>query len=278
MTRRQFLRSLASASGLGLGTLLYAWKWELHWPEIVHFPLAIANLPASLVGRRMVQLSDLHISPYVDESYLLNSFDLINHLSPDIVVYTGDFTSISHDVLPRAKRVFPHLPKGRSGTFGVLGNHDYGVDWSQPALADNIVRIANDCGIRILRNEVADVEGLQIIGMDDLWGGRFRPFTAFAQARPEQASVVLSHNPDTADLPGWKSFNGWILSGHTHGGQCKPPFLPPPILPVKNKRYTSGPFLLSGERCMYISRGLGHLLPVRFNVRPEITVFHLQPA
>jgi uncharacterized protein len=73
-------------------------------------------------------------------------------------------------------------------------------------------------------------------------------------------------------------YEGWILSGHTHGGQCKPPFLPPPLLPVRNRRYTAGEFPLTGGRRLYISRGVGHLLPVRFNVRPEVTVFELRPA
>jgi predicted MPP superfamily phosphohydrolase len=69
-----------------------------------------------------------------------------------------------------------------------------------------------------------------------------------------------------------------VLSGHTHGGQCKPPFLPPPLLPVQNRRYTCGEFEIGNERRLYISRGLGHLLQVRINVRPEITLFDLQLA
>src|SRR4051794_37384578 len=89
-------------------------------------------------------------------------------------------------------------------------------------------------------------------------------------------SIALCHNPDGADEPVWSSYQGWILSGHTHGGQCKPPFLPPPELPVRNRRYTSGEFALSGDRHMYISRGVGHLLHVRFNARPEVPIFRLQ--
>ncbi|HEX2860069.1 MAG TPA: hypothetical protein VHN79_00430, partial [Lacunisphaera sp.] len=73
-------------------------------------------------------------------------------------------------------------------------------------------------------------------------------------------------------------YQGWILAGHTHGGQCKPPFLPPPLLPVRNRRYTAGEFDLGDGRKLYINRGLGHLLRVRFNVRPEVTVFRLAPA
>ena len=79
-------------------------------------------------------------------------------------------------------------------------------------------------------------------------------------------------------MRGWENYHGWILSGHTHGGQCKPPFLPPPLLPVRNVRYTAGEFALDGNRRLYINRGVGHLLRVRFNMRPEVTVHELVPA
>jgi predicted MPP superfamily phosphohydrolase len=90
--------------------------------------------------------------------------------------------------------------------------------------------------------------------------------------------LALCHNPDACDENGWENFRGWILAGHTHGGQCKPPFLPPPILPVKNRRYTAGAFALSGGRRLYISRGVGHLMHVRFNARPEVACFTLRRA
>ena len=56
------------------------------------------------------------------------------------------------------------------------------------------------------------------------------------------------------------------------------PFLPPPVLPVRNKRYTSGTFEIVPGRTLYINRGLGHLIQVRFNVRPELTLFTLTRA
>ena len=130
----------------------------------------------------------------------------------------------------------------------------------------------------MLRNQAFVVEGLQFLGLDDLWGPHFHPQELLALRGQDPATVVLCHNPDAADQPVWGQYQGWILAGHTHGGQCKPPFLPPPLLPVSNKRYTSGEFGLSGNRCMYISRGVGHLLRVRFNVRPEVSVFQLQRA
>jgi predicted MPP superfamily phosphohydrolase len=145
-------------------------------------------------------------------------------------------------------------------------------------MADRIVAIMRGLGVRILRNEVADVAGLQIIGMDDLWGGRFQLVQALAAVDPRRAALALTHHPDTVDEPGWDRFQGWILAGHTHGGQVKPPFLPPPLLPVRNRRYTAGEFALTNGRRLYINRGIGHLTKVRFNVRPEVTVFELQSA
>ena len=93
-----------------------------------------------------------------------------------------------------------------------------------------------------------------------------------------KANLLLCHNPDVCDLDVWNGFKGWILSGHTHGGQCKPPFLNAPMLPVKNKKYSQGEIDLEDGRMLYINRAVGHLWQVRFNVRPEITIFELEQA
>jgi predicted MPP superfamily phosphohydrolase len=47
---------------------------------------------------------------------------------------------------------------------------------------------------------------------------------------------------------------------------------------VRNKRYTSGLFDLSGRRSLYVNRGVGTVLVVRFNVRPELTGCALESA
>ena len=275
LTRRNFLRTSVGLVGAAAATGFYTWRIEPHWVEVVERSLAIANLPPRLAGARLALLSDLHIGPQVDDAYLIGVFERVRKMAPDIVVYTGDFTSYHPGILSQIAGVFPHLPLGGKGTFAVLGNHDYGHGYQNSAVADGIVDAAAAVGVRVLRNEIAEVDGLQVIGMDDFWAGRFAPQLAFSSLDSTRASLVLSHNPDTADEAGWESYAGWILSGHTHGGQCKPPFLPPPLLPVNNRRYTAGEFALSGGRRMYISRGVGHLLRVRFNTRPEVTIFRL---
>ena len=162
--------------------------------------------------------------------------------------------------------------------FCVLGNHDYGAGWHDADSARRVVSMAEQAGVHILRNDLANVNGLTLIGMDDLWADRFEPGAVLPRLPDGEASLVLVHNPDTVDRNGWEEYSGWILAGHTHGGQCKPPFLPPPLLPVQNRRYTGGEFALTGGRRMYLSRGVGHLTRVRFNARPELTLFELKAA
>lgn len=278
LSRRRFLRASASASVTALGLGAYTWQIEPYWLDVTHRALPIHNLPAALHGRTLAQLSDIHVGPRVSDAYVLETFDRIQRLAPDFVVYTGDFTSRHGNMFAHAEAMYDAAPLGRLGTFGIFGNHEYGQDWAEPDVADRFARLLIDRGIRILRNEVAESAGLQFAGMDDLWAGRFAPAPTLAALDRSRPALVLSHNPDSVDEPGWDGYEGWILSGHTHGGQCKPPFLPPPILPVRNTRYTSGAFALSGNRNLYINRGVGHLIQVRFNVRPEVTLFELQPA
>ena len=264
----------AAAASVGL----YTWRVEPHWVEFVKLPLPIQHLPLDLVGKTLVQLSDIHAGLVVDDAYLIDTFRRVQALSPDIVVYTGDFVSYHPDVFRQAAYVYESPPRGRLATVGVLGNHDYGRNWAEPEVADRLAGIFADGGVTILRNESADVGGLQIVGLDDLWAARFAPEAPLRSLAKKRAAIVLSHNPDTVDSPVWGDYKSWIFSGHTHGGQCKAPFLPPPLLPVKNRRYAAGVFDLWDERTLYVSRGLGHLTRVRFNVRPEVTVFTLELA
>lgn len=279
MTRRQFVlgstAAIASAAGLGA----YAWYVEPHWLEVVRRPLPVSGLPDGLVGRVLVHITDVHVGPSVSDGYVLDAFRVLARLDPAIVVVTGDFTSWDPHVIDQASRVYAEMPHGRLATLGVLGNHDYGIGWANGAHADALAEALSALGIQVLRNEIAEVGGVQVVGMDDLWAGRFDPREALRGIEQERAMIALSHNPDTVDLPGWDGFEGWILAGHTHGGQCRLPLLPPPQLPVENRRYTSGEFELSEGRRMYIGRGVGHLhIRARFAARPEMTAFKLTRA
>jgi len=277
ISRRTFFRATGASLAAIAITGGYTWQVEPYWIEIVRRRLLIRGLPPALDGATVAQLSDIHVGKRVDDDYVRRVFDRVTALAPDIVLYTGDFVSYHAEIFDQLAPIYDHAPHGRLATLGSFGNHDYGPKWSHPEIAVELQRLLGARGIEVLRNQVRDVAGLQIVGLDDLWANRFDP-AVLATRDAQQASLVLSHNPDTVDLPGWESYNGWILSGHTHGGQCKPPFLPPPLLPVKNTRYSSGEFALDGDRQLYINRGVGFLIQARFNVRPEVTIFTLSAA
>jgi len=270
-----------TSAAAAVGCVGYTIGIEPHWLEIVERDLPIEKLPSNLDGLRLAQLSDIHIGPRVSDDYVVDSFDRLRARKPDIVVFTGDFityrASRGEGQFAQLRDVVSHIPRGSLATLGILGNHDYGRNWSEPDVAAKVVAEAERAGVRVLRNECVSVRGLDVVGVDDLWAHHGDPARALA-ARTSDAALVLVHNPDAADELRWPDYHGWMLAGHTHGGQCKPPFLPPPLLPVRNRRYVSGAVAVDASRTLYISRGIGHLIRARFNVRPEITLFTLRTA
>jgi hypothetical protein len=277
MKRRQFIKNTILGSvGLGVFTGMYSWQIEPFWLEFVQKKMHIKNLPKALIGKTLMQISDVHVGNKFDYQYIIDSFKKAQLLNPDYVVYTGDYVSYENEEqLNQLKVVFSNAVNGRLGTVGILGNHDYGENWQQQKVADDITLILENSGVRILSNEVTEINGLHIIGLDDYWGLKFNPKDILSKHNPELANLVLCHNPDVCDLNVWSNYKGWILAGHTHGGQVKLPFLNPLIVPVKNKNYTAGEIDLYDGRTLYINRALGNLWQVRFNVRPEITIFQL---
>lgn len=276
MKRRTFIKSIAITSAVTILTGIYSWQIEPFWLEFTKIKMPIKNLPKHLVGKTLMQISDMHVGNRFDRKYSIDSFKKAQKYKPDFVVYTGDFVSYENEEqFKQLAEVMRYAVLGKSGTLGVLGNHDYGKNWSKNDVADEICKILENEQIQMLRNEQTEIEGLNFIGIDDYWATNFKPELVMNKYKSSKANLVLCHNPDVLDLPIWNNYNDWVLCGHTHGGQCKAPFLPPPILPVKNKNYIAGIVNLEDGRTAYINRALGNLRQVRFNVRPEITIFTL---
>ncbi|GHA67180.1 metallophosphoesterase [Pontibacter akesuensis] len=280
MDRRKFInRTLWGVAGIGVLSGLYTWQVEPFWLEFVHKKMPIRNLPDKLVGKTLMQISDVHVGNRFDYSYIIESFEKAKNFNPDFVVYTGDYVNYEDEKqFAQLGEVLKHAVTGKLGTVGILGNHDYGKDWAEQSVADEISALLEKAGISMLKNSQQEMEGLNIIGFDDYWALNFAPKNVMDNYDSVKANLVLCHNPDVCDLDVWNGYEGWILSGHTHGGQCKPPFLKAPLLPVKNTAYSQGEIDLKDGRTLYVNRAVGHLWQVRFNVRPEITVFELEQA
>ncbi len=279
MTRKHFLKKLLQLSAAGALPFLYSWQIEPFWVEFVERKLPIKNLPAALEGKILMQISDLHVGNRFDWNFLIESFQKAQKFNPDFVVYTGDY--VNHGTSEDQKHLLNVMEKavyGKLGTFGILGNHDYGEFYKNLGCSEEICRILQNSGVTMLMNEQTESHGLNIIGFDDLWSPNYDPMKVMKDYDPGKANLVLCHNPDVCDKKVWNGYQGWILSGHTHGGQCRIPGVITPVLPVENKKYISGEIDLADGRMLYINRALGHSFQVRFMVRPEITVFTLTQA
>src|SRR5262249_20067729 len=157
------------------------------WIEIVRRDLPIRHLPDRLVGKTLVQISDLHIGQVVDEDYIKGAMERVSSLEPDILALTGDYmTCHGNEQIGKVVDVLTHLRHGRLATVSILGNHDYAAGWSQLATADELTGQLTDMGIEVLRNERKDVEGLTIVGLDDIWGPCFAPEKVMPTIEPNQ--------------------------------------------------------------------------------------------
>jgi hypothetical protein len=283
-TRRRFLTaSLAGAATLAL----YSGEIARHHIEITHPEIRLPNLPAAFDGFRIVQLSDIHLDQFTERFFLRDAIDHINRLRPDAVFLTGDFAT--YELLPRSLAIrsgwqCARMLKGLECTqrYAILGNHD--VVLSPLALSMAL----SQSGIRVLRNSFLPLERgssrIWLAGLDDPVEGDPNIDMAipeFLRNRPDEPIILLCHAPDFADNvlqhPAAPAVQ-LMLSGHTHGGQVRLPFVPPVVLPAFGKKYIEGLFRLQSLQ-LYVNRGLGTVgLPFRLNCPPEITEITLRRA
>ncbi|NJK99571.1 MAG: metallophosphoesterase [Spirulinaceae cyanobacterium SM2_1_0] len=256
----------------------------------------IADLPPSLQGTKVVQLSDLHYDGQrLSERLLAEAVEVCNQEEPDLIVLTGDY--VTDDPEPMRDLVLRLKPlQARAGIFASLGNHDLYFRRSRQIVTEALTGI----GIEVLWNAIAYPLGpdLAVVGLADFWSREFHPGPVFAQIPPQIPRLILSHNPDTAEtLQQWRA--DLQLSGHTHGGQISlpdgtpfPQLLEPlrqatpksmhryiPLLRecakvVKHWEWARGYHRL-GDNQLYINRGLGTYFPGRIGCPPEVTAVTL---
>ncbi len=279
-TRRNFLIGTGvTAAGLAF----YSGEISRHEIDIVHRPIAITNLPAPFHGYRIVQLSDIHLDEYTEPFFLERIVRHVNTLAPDLVLLTGDF--ITHGsltfiagshALRRCSEILTTITAPLR--YAVLGNHDVNFD------APEVVRALTAQGTPVLVNQHLPVERkgarIWLCGVDD--PGTSTPNLDLAiPAKPDGPVILMAHEPDYADSviahPRGHLVD-LMLSGHSHGGQVRLPFLGPLILPPMGLKYPEGHYWFD-QMQLYVNRGLGTVgLPFRLNCPPEITVVTLQPV
>jgi hypothetical protein len=281
ISRRKLLRSLAGVGAVLGGGAIYATQVEPFWIDQHEITVPIANLPAAFENFRIAHLTDLHAGQNVPISYLSRAIDRVNAAECDCVAVTGDLITHDPDAIDPIVNVLSQL---HAPTIVTFGNHDYNPNGGLPGgvteLVDQLAPKLRRIGCTVLRNQVTVLQRngsrLWVAGLEDLYTTRFFPQVAFAGVPINEPKICLSHNPDgTQRLLPFKP--DLILSGHTHGGQVRLPLWGAIILPVSNKKLDQGRFILPHGQ-LYVSRGVGFLMRVRFDCRPEIPIVKLVRA
>lgn len=266
LSRRRFL----SLGMFGMAGVLAA---DTVWFEPQALQVERTSFPSTLSGGplRLVQVSDLHLSSF--NGYFAKVARQVARLQPDLIVLTGDYLEEERNI--RGVLSFLRELHAPHGIYAVQGNWEY---WSRLE-GENLRRHFAGVGVKLLINERADLDingrALSILGLD-YPSSSDHLLRLQQEIDPQRFNLLLSHVPAFAHEQLNEHIN-LILSGHTHGGQVRLPYLPPFYLPRYSGRFVAGFYQVSQHRIpLYVSRGIGtSVLPLRFLCRPEVTVFKL---
>ena len=253
-SRRRFL--LASVLSTPFLAMADAKFLEPKWVKVRR-----VRLGTDKITNRVVHFTDVHHKG--DRAYLASVVRQINSLSPDFVCFTGDLIEEAR-YLPEALEILSGI---KSPMYGVPGNHDY---WSKAPFGGIAKCFAASSGAWLLDEPVLTHDQKFLIT-----GAAFLKFKKQPlRVDPDRRNILLMHYPAWIDKLGGTRFD-LVLAGHSHGGQVRLPFYGPVFLPFGVDQYDLGLFhTASGP--LYVNPGIGWFpVPIRFNCRPEITVFEM---
>ncbi len=270
-------RAWRTLSKLGL-TGLHAAPIHRKWLDVARLAMDIPDLPQALVGKRIVQISDLHVSPVVWRGYMREQLRHVASLRPDLLVVTGDLITGGYRYAEMAAKLLGDLdPMPPMGIVAILGNHDYGTHGARnrregDRRGDHLASVLQRENVRLLRNESMNVEGLTLVGLDDLASGRLDADAGFRST--DGPTICLNHDPRNAPellVHRWD----WMLSGHTHGRQLAETKIGKRLNGHRRRQFVRGLYELDGGRRLYVNRGLSYGQRWQWWCKPEITVFKL---
>jgi predicted MPP superfamily phosphohydrolase len=277
--RREFLKSTvlnathaalfaAPAGALGYGVFVERTRFQIREQRLV-FP----DLPPDLDGLRIVQLTDIHMGPFLNRRDLDRAVAMANETKAQLALVTGDLISVPRDPLLSCLDSLRGL-RAEAGIYGCMGNHERFARTERATEIEGARR-----GLRFLRQASAALPfgsaRLNLVGVDyQRFGG---PYLTGAEylLMPGAFNILLSHNPDVFPVAAAKGFP-LTVSGHTHGGQVRVEILQADLNVARfYTPYVDGVYR-HGSNIIYVSRGIGTIgLPARLGAPPEINLLQL---
>lgn len=243
--------------------------------QIVNLTVNSERLPQSFDGYRIVQISDLHLGTWGNETTFLSEFvNTVNNLRPDLIVFTGDLVNQKADELKPFEKILSKL-EASDGVYSILGNHDYGdyVDWpttdDKAANLEALKKIQTDAGWKMLNNDHVFIskskegrrDSIALIGVEN-WGeppfGKYGdlqkayPADNSHNLRDQNFKILLTHNPEHWVREVRKRTNiDLSLAGHTHAMQAS--------FDAFGKRYSPAAWRYPTWGGFYTENGIGEI-------------------
>ena len=256
--------------------------------EVNHTEYVSPELPEAFDGYRIVVFSDAHVGSYQQRNtYVLQeAIDSINAQHPDMIIFAGDLLNIQPADLYPHKNTLSKL-KATDGVFSVLGNHDYAEylgcdDAIKAANCKETISLEKQLGWTLLNNEsqilTRDKDHIVVAGMENDGDGKHFPQKgdikkALAQATDSDFILLIEHDPSSwrrKIVPDGRA--QLTISGHTHAmqfnifGWCP--------MSLMGKEFWG--WYEEGRQKLFVSAGLGGLIPFRFGATGEIVVLTLK--
>jgi predicted MPP superfamily phosphohydrolase len=186
--------------------------------RVARVDIALSHLPPAWVGKKALFMSDLHLGQINGAKFARKVTTAINTLAPEIVFIGGDLYDGTK--APDARELIAPLKnlKAPLGVYFITGNHEEFGDSS--TFIDAIKSIA----IRVLSDEVVDIEGLQLAGVDYHSASDAKNFAEILSSLKldsNKPSILLKHEPKDL-VVAQEAGISLQLSGHTHRAQQWP--------------------------------------------------------
>ena len=272
--RRRFLQTAyAAVFAAPPAALAYGAFVERHQLFLREQKLEIPNLAPELDGLRLVQLTDIHLSPFLSRAELQRAVDMANETHAHIALVTGDLITTFRDPLDDCLDILAQL-RAAAGVFGCMGNHEIYANAEAYVEREGARR-----GVRFLRLAAAPLRFgkaiLNLVGVDYQRLHRRYLVGAEKLVAPGALNVLLSHNPDVFPVAARQGYD-LTISGHTHGGQIRLELLSAELNPGRfYTPYVDGVYR-RGPASIFVSRGIGTIaVPARLGAPPEVSLVRL---